>query len=225
MKRSSKPSPPRSARLFAETHAPAAAVAAHVAYVDGASRGNPGPASYAAILHSPDRREIFRIGKTLGIATNNAAEYYALITALDYAAHHGIKSLRVRSDSELLVNQMNGHYRVRSKDLKPLHERAAKLANQLEHFAIEHVPREENRKADALANEALDRGGSGSKYFNGKLLAAEDLDKQQNYSTAKPGETRRLRARYVKGVLVPAEHLNLPEGAEVEIALFPAHKK
>ena len=222
MKPSSKPSPPRSARLFAEPHPPAAPPATHVAYVDGASRGNPGPAAYAAILRSPERKEVIRIGKPLGIATNNAAEYYALITALDYAAHHGIKSLRVRSDSELLVNQMNGRYRVRSKDLKPLHERAAKLANQLEHFTIEHVPREENREADALANEALDRGGSGSKFFNGKLLAAEDLNKEQNYKT---GETRRLRARYVKGALVPAEHLNLLEGAEVEIVLFPAHKK
>ena len=225
MKPSPKPSPPRSARLFAEPHAPAAAVAAHLAYVDGASRGNPGPAAYGAIVHSPDRKEIFRIGKPLGIATNNAAEYYALITALDYAAHHGIKSLRVRSDSELLVNQMNGRYRVRSKDLKPLHERAAKLANQLEHFAIEHVPREENREADALANEALDRAGSGPKFFSGKLLAAEDLEKEQNYKTGKPGETRRLRARYVKGALVPAEHLNLPEGTEVEVVLFPVHKK
>ena len=222
MKRSSKPSPPRSARLFAEPHAPAVTAAAHVAYVDGASRGNPGPASYAAILHSPDRKEIFRIGKPLGIATNNAAEYYALITALDYAAHHGIKSLRIRSDSELLVNQMNGRYRVRSNDLKPLHERAAKLANQFEHFAIEHVPREENREADALANEVLDRAGSKSKFFNGKLLTAEDLGKEQNNKT---GEARRLRARYVKGALVPAEHLNLLEGAEVEIVLFPAHKK
>jgi ribonuclease HI len=225
MKHSSKPSPPRSARLFAEPHAPAATAAAHVAYVDGASRGNPGPASYAAILHTPDRKEIFRMGKPLGIATNNAAEYYALITALDYAAHHGIKSLRVRSDSELLVNQMNGRYRVRSKDLKPLHERAAKLANHLEHFTIEHVPREENREADALANEALDRGGSRSKFFNDKLLTTEDLDKEQNYRTGKPGETHRFRARYVKGALVPAEHLNLPEGVEVEITLFPARKK
>ena len=225
MKPSSKPSPPKSARLFAEPHASAATAAAHIAYVDGASRGNPGPAAYAAILHSPDRKEVFRIGKPLGIATNNAAEYYALITALDYAAHHGIKNLRIRSDSELLVNQMNGRYRVRSKDLKPLHERAAKLANQLEYFTIEHVPREENRDADALANEALDRAGSTSKFFNGKLLAAEDLEKQQSSKTAKPGETRRLRARYVKGALVPVEHLNLPEGAEVEVVLFPAHKK
>ncbi len=225
MKRSTKPSPPRSARLFAEPHAPAVSAAAHVAYVDGASRGNPGPASYAAILHSPEKKEIFRIGKPLGIATNNAAEYYALITALDYATHHGIKSLRVRSDSELLVNQMNGRYRVRSKDLKPLHERAAKLANHLEHFAIEHVPREENHEADALANEALDRGGGGSKFPSGGLLTAKDLEKEQNYRPDKPGETRRFRARYVKGALIPAERLDLPEGVEVEIILSPRYKK
>jgi ribonuclease HI len=207
MKRSAKPSPPRSARLFSEPRGPATPAATHVAYVDGASRGNPGPASYAAVIRSPDGKPIFRISKPLGIATNNAAEYYALITALDYAAHHEIKSLRVRSDSELLVNQMNGRYRVRSKDLKPLHERAAKLANQLEHFAIEHVPREENREADALANEALDRAAGAVRLET----PVENRDSKL--------ETRRVRARYVKGTLVPTEPLHLPEGAEVEIEI------
>lgn len=208
MKHSHKSSPPRSARLFHEPHASAAPAEVHVAQVDGASRGNPGPASYAAIVHSPDGKELFRIGKPLGIATNNAAEYHGLIAALDYAAHHGIKRLRVRSDSELLVHQMNGRYRVRSKDLKPLHERAAKLANQLEFFAIEHVAREDNSDADALANEALDRAAS--------VVSATHSPLVTSHSSPPP---RRIRARVVKGVLVPAEPLDLPEGAEVEISL------
>jgi ribonuclease HI len=238
MKPHGKTPPPRSARLFSEPHsAPPAGV--HLAYVDGASRGNPGPASYAAIVRAPDGKTIFEMGKRLGIATNNAAEYHGLITALDYAAHHGIKSLRVRSDSELLVNQMNGRYRVRSKDLKPLHERAAKIANHLEYFAIEHVPREENRDADALANDALDHSGDRPPFFSGKLLTADDLESEQQNARKKRTEDRKTRpedraappfhashrkpevcvvkARYKNGVLVPAEPLDLTEGAEVEI--------
>src|ERR1700674_5889662 len=128
-----------------------------VANVDGASRGNPGPASYAVILRGPDGATRFEVGKYLGRATNNVAEYYGLITALDYAAAQGIDRLLVRSDSELLVRQMQGRYKVNSPDLRPLHERARKMAHGLAHFSIEHVPRELNREADALANLALDR--------------------------------------------------------------------
>ena len=214
MKHSRKPTPPRSARLFTEPHPPAAPAQVHLARVDGASRGNPGPASYAAIVHSPDGKELFRIGKPLGIATNNAAEYHGLLAALDYAAHHGIKRLRVRSDSELLVHQMNGRYRVRSRDLKPLHERAAKLANHLEYFAIEHVSREDNGDADALANEALDRSGSVASAAHWAPIAGP-------LSLS----SRRIRARYSKGALIPAEPLDLPEGAEVEFEIKHLKKR
>jgi ribonuclease HI len=211
MKHGPKPSPPRSARLFAEPHPPAAPADLHTAQVDGASRGNPGPASYAVIVRGPNGKTIFEQGKYLGIATNNAAEYHALITALDYAAHHGIRRLRVRSDSELLVRQMEGRYRVRSKDLKPLHERAAKLANHLEYFTIEHIPREMNCDADVLANQALDRTGS-------RAFAAPP--EKQNTHTS----TRRIRARYVNGALIPTEALEVPEGAEVTIEVYPRPK-
>ena len=129
---------------------------AHVAYVDGASRGNPGPAAYAVVLQGPGGQTQFEIGKYFGRATNNVAEYYALIAALDAAQSRGIKRLLVRSDSELLVRQMQGRYKVKSADLKPLHERAQKLARGFGYFAIEHVPREQNSEADALANRALD---------------------------------------------------------------------
>jgi ribonuclease HI len=132
----------------------------HTAKVDGASRGNPGPASYAVVMRKPDGSSEFEIGKYVGRATNNVAEYYGLIAALDYAASHGIERLRIQSDSELLVRQMQGRYKVKSADLRPLHERAQKLARGLAFFAIEHIPRELNSEADALANVALDRTSS-----------------------------------------------------------------
>ena len=157
MKRPSKPHSPAAVLQFGKLAfgEPDRVPDAHLAYVDGASRGNPGPASYAVILRSPDGKTKFEIGKYLGRATNNVAEYYALITALDYARRTGSRGSRVRSDSELLVRQMQGRYKVKSADLRPLYERAQKIARGLTYFQIEHVPREQNREADELANMAL----------------------------------------------------------------------
>src|SRR6185437_11033606 len=151
MKRTPQPGRP-AVLLFSEPERPANV---HIAHVDGASRGNPGPASYPVVLYGPDGKTKFQVGKYLGRATNNVAEYYGLITALDYALSQGIDRLLVRSDSELMVRQMQGRYKVNSADLKPLHERARKLSRGLAHFAIEHVRREQNREADELANIAL----------------------------------------------------------------------
>ncbi len=218
-----------------------------LAYVDGASRGNPGPASYAVILRAPDGTIKFEIGKYLGRATNNVAEYYALITALDYAAAEKITRLRVRSDSELLVRQMEGRYKVKSPDLRPLHERAQKLARGLAYFAIEHVPREQNRDADALANVALDRtatvgpraggtagaaGGTagaagGTLSGNSGALAAQSVTRASRApssdtaaSTNTPSRTRaQIRARYSAGALHPLQALDLDEGEIVEIQI------
>src|SRR5712692_42139 len=151
------------AKLFADPEAGAERpTEVTTAYIDGASRGNPGPASYAVILKGPDGKVTLELGKYFGRATNNVAEYYGLITALDGAASRGITRLRVRSDSELLVRQMEGRYKVKSGDLKPLCERAQKLARGFAWFGIEYIPREENREADKLANEALDRTGKSS---------------------------------------------------------------
>src|SRR5271169_3826317 len=118
-----RPHPPSSSNLF---HEPEQPKNVHIANVDGASRGNPGPASYAVIVRGPDGKMVFEVGKYLGRATNNVAEYYALITALDYATAQRIERLLVRSDSELLVLQMQGRYKVKSPDLRPLFERAHK---------------------------------------------------------------------------------------------------
>jgi ribonuclease HI len=220
---SPKSQPPRSAKLFAEPD-PATPPAVYSAYIDGASRGNPGPASYAVVVHGPNGETVYEIGKYIGRVTNNIAEYYGLIAALDYATTQGIHSLRVRSDSELLVRQMQGRYKVKSPDLRPLHERASKLARSLQTFRIEHVMRELNRDADRLANAALDATGGRS----GRSEAAEASDRHaaghrvdplgaQRHQA--PAQTHRVRAHYVKGVLVPFEPLNLPEGAEVSFEL------
>ena len=161
--------PPNSAALpfgGRELSVPDQPAGVYVAYVDGASRGNPGPASYAVVLQAPDGATKFEIGKYVGRATNNVAEYYGLIAALDYAASEKIPRLRVRSDSLLLVRQMQGRYKVNSPDLRPLHERAQKLARALAYFTIEHIPREQNSEADELANIALDRTAAGGTAAN-----------------------------------------------------------
>lgn len=230
MKRTSKISPPGSARLFSESRPAAPPAGVHVANIDGASRGNPGPASYAVILRDPGGKIVLELAKNIGRETNNVAEYYALLAALDYATSHAIRALRIRSDSELLVRQMQGRYKVKSTDLKPLHERASKLARQFEYFIIEHVPREINREADGLANVALDQ--TGVPKFENQNARAEDqrnMPGRQPSSSAphgsqsSPGASRPartvLRARFVRGALVPIEPLDLPEGAEITIEL------
>lgn len=128
-----------------------------IAYVDGASRGNPGEAAYGVRLSAPDGGEIATLSSRLGRQTNNYAEYRALIAALEWALRHDVRRLDVRSDSELLVRQMNGIYKVKSPTLRPLYEEARTLADGLE-FEIRHVRREDNEAADRLANEALDAG-------------------------------------------------------------------
>src|SRR6267154_3194243 len=155
-----KSSPRASGQLFAESESPAARLeGVYTANIDGAARGNPGPASYGLVLRRPDGTPLESLGKYIGRHTNNVAEYYALIAALDYAVANGIKRLRVQSDSQLIVNQIKGLYKVKHPDLRPLHERAKKLAAGLESFTIQYVPREQNREADAAANAALDNTG------------------------------------------------------------------
>ena len=161
------------------------------------------------MIRDPEGHVVLELGKRLGRETNNVAEYYALLAALDYATSQGIASLRIRSDSELLVRQMQGRYKVKSADLKPLHERAMKLTRQLSYFAIEHVRRELNRDADALANVALDSGS----VSNGPMAAKPEARGSSEASSK--STTRRIRARFTNGVLVPSEPLNLPDNSEV----------
>lgn len=210
MSRSSRPSPPATPRLFQETHAsPPAGV--YTANIDGASRGNPGPAAYAVILCDADGVEVAEIAKRIGRETNNVAEYYALLAALDYVAANGIRALRVRSDSELLVRQMRGRYRVKSPALQPLYERAQKLARTLDYFVLEHVPREQNSDADALANLALDGG-----------MAERNPARSSETSAGEPIKSAmplRTLAEFRGGCFVPTKRPEIPEGSKVELEI------
>ncbi len=128
----------------------------YTAFVDGASRGNPGTAGAGVLILDPDGNPFKRLKKFLGSVTNNVAEYSALIVALESAHRFGIKRLSVMADSELVVKQVKGLYRVKSPDLRPLYERVMALSSSLIFFEIAHVRRERNAEADSLANEAID---------------------------------------------------------------------
>ena len=124
-------------------------------YIDGAARGNPGPAAFAYVI-SQDEQVLSEMAGCLGTATNNLAEYTALVRALERAAELGGERLLIRSDSELLVKQMNGLYRVKHPQLKALYDQACRLRDQFSSVEIVHVPRAQNSHADRLCNEALD---------------------------------------------------------------------
>ena len=128
-----------------------------IAYADGASRGNPGPAAYGAVLCDLDGEELDAWGNPIGRATNNVAEYQGAIAAVEAAIERGATELELRLDSELIVRQLEGRYRVRNKQLKPLFDQLSALAESLDTFQATHVRRHLNKRADAMANEALDR--------------------------------------------------------------------
>jgi probable phosphoglycerate mutase len=128
------------------------------AYCDGGSRGNPGPSGYGVSIEDEAGRPLADLSEFLGVKTNNFAEYSGLLAALEYALEHGYPRLRVVADSELMVKQMKGQYRVNSPDLRPLWEEAKRRVGGLERFEIQHVLRGKNKRADALANQAMDRG-------------------------------------------------------------------
>ena len=124
-------------------------------HIDGASRGNPGAAAYAVVLARPGH-PVVEEADTIGVASNNVAEYTALVEGLTLAAELGVKKLQVFSDSELMVKQMSGAYKVKNEDLRPLYEEACALRRRFESVTITHVRREQNKRADAIGNEALD---------------------------------------------------------------------
>jgi ribonuclease HI len=124
---------------------------------DGAARGNPGPAGAGAYLTTPDGTIVAEIAEGLGETTNNVAEYTAVIRGLERARDLGAKDVLLRSDSQLLINQLLGRYRVKTPHLQPLHRQVRTLADGFERIRFEHVPRERNREADRLANVGVDR--------------------------------------------------------------------
>ena len=123
--------------------------------IDGASHGNPGPAAIGVVIRDEQKKVLASISKTIGRTTNNQAEYRAIIAALEKASRLGINEVEMRSDSELVVRQINGRYRVKNAGLKPLYEKVKLLQSQMTSFTITHVPREENQEADNLAGKAL----------------------------------------------------------------------
>src|SRR3984885_9513975 len=129
-----------------------------VAFIDGGARGNPGPAGYGVVVQDESGKKVAALSEYLGHQTNNFAEYQGLIAALEYAIANGHKALKVISDSELLVRQIKGIYKVKNAALQDLHGRAKELIAQLDWFSIGHAMREHNQEADRLANEAMDKG-------------------------------------------------------------------
>ncbi len=166
-------------------------------HVDGGARGNPGPAGYGVVVKDAHGKIIDRLSEYLGEQTNNVAEYSGLLAALEYASNHHLTRVRVFADSELMVRQMTGHYKVKSPGLQPLFQRAQALAAKIPDFRIEHVRREFNRGADALANQAMDRGAA-KKRVNAPL---------------------QFDAIIENGRIRPLSNLSLPENEVVECSL------
>ena len=177
-----------------------------IAYTDGGARGNPGPSGYGVVLKDETGRKVAALSEYLGHQTNNFAEYQGLIAALEYTLEHGPKALNVISDSELLVRQIKGIYKVKNATLKDLHGRAKELIAQLEWFSIGHALREHNQEADRLANEAMDRGMSGS---------ARGPSPAQSQSQSLP--PREFEGIVREGGRIELLNGTLPEGSRVEV--------
>jgi ribonuclease HI len=128
-----------------------------ILYTDGAARGNPGPAAIGIVLTDARGNVLQAFGETIGQTTNNEAEYRALLRGLARAAAHHADEIEIRTDSELLARQLDGGYRVRAANLKLLHDQAQRALARFARVSIRHIPREQNRRADGLANQALDK--------------------------------------------------------------------
>jgi ribonuclease HI len=179
-----------------------------IAHTDGGARGNPGPAAYGVVIHDARGGKVAALSQYLGKQTNNFAEYQALIGALEYAAEHGPKALKVISDSELLVRQIKGIYKVKEPTLRDLHGRARQLINKLEWFDIEHVLRGHNREADELANAAMDNASGGAPFRAPQPAPAH--------------QPKRVFTGIVRGGKIELSSGELPEGTAVEVRIKPS---
>jgi len=173
-----------------------------IAHIDGASRGNPGPAAYAVVVESSDGSKLAGFSGYLGRATNNFAEYQALLAALEYALSNHYLRVHVQTDSELLARQIEGVYKVKSPGLKPLQQQARQMIARLESFSIQHVPREQNHEADQLANQALEAAERAWKRdrAEGQGGLVQDVSPGSGSKVAKP---LRASATFHKGLLEP----------------------
>ncbi|HWE87173.1 MAG TPA: ribonuclease HI family protein [Terracidiphilus sp.] len=198
------------------------------AHCDGGSRGNPGPSGFGAVITGATGQVLARLSQFLGVQTNNYAEYAGLLAALRWALEHGHPRLRVVSDSELMVKQMKGQYKVASPGLKPLWEEARGLARKLERFEIAHTLRGGNKEADRLANEAMDKGmgknreqESGIRDQGGPPGPRADAyarpPKPGQPAANAPKQPRQVLEGYVKGGVVHPLEGELPDGIFVKI--------
>jgi ribonuclease HI len=199
----------------------------HTAHCDGGSRGNPGPAGYGAVIEDPQGRVVARLSEYLGKQTNNFAEYSGLLAVLKWALQNGVASLKVVSDSELMVKQMKGIYKVKNPGLLPLWEEARRLAGRLERFQITHTLRGGNKLADQLANDAMDRGmgkRQGTESTAGESAAGRVSGPDKNGPPAGPSSpkaTRQVPTQVFEGLVKNGVvHLiegELPDGILVKV--------
>ena len=198
------------------------------AHCDGGSRGNPGPAGFGAVIEDPQGRVAARLSEYLGKQTNNFAEYSGLVAVLKWAGEHGVRRLRLVSDSELMVKQMNGQYKVSNPGLRPLWEEARRLARSLDGFQITHTLRAGNAEADRLANEAMDRGtGKDNRYQaapgtnrpSGFPAGNRDRGNKGSQPANNPGPnpSRQVLEGYVKDGVVHLLEGELPDGIFVKV--------
>ena len=190
---------------------PSASEGWFTAHCDGGSRGNPGPSGYGAVIEDPQGRTVARLSQFLGIQTNNFAEYSGLLAVLQWAIENGTQRLRVVSDSELMVKQMKGQYKVASPVLRPLYEQARRLAARLEKFEMRHTLRGGNKEADRLANEAMDKGMGRTP----ERQSAEALTRRVSDAPLKP--QRQVFEGLVKNGVVHLIEGELPDGILVKI--------
>jgi ribonuclease HI len=197
-------SPHSSKELFSERENPPAQHL--VAFSDGGARGNPGPSGYGVVIQDEAGRKVAALSEYLGRQTNNFAEYQGLIAALEYAVTNGHKALKVISDSELLVRQIKGIYKVKNAALQDLHGRAKELIARLDWFAIGHVLRGHNEEADRLANAAMDKGtGRVARAPLPGSLSGNPPAASHEFN----GVVREGRVELLNG--------NLPEGTQVQV--------
>ena len=208
---------PRSATsLFPDdTAAPPATADWISAHCDGGARGNPGPAGYGAVLTDSSGRILAELSEFLGNRTNNFAEYSGLLGCLQWTLDHGHKNLRVVSDSELMVKQIQGKYKVNSPDLRPLWQEARNRIAQLDRFEITHALRHKNKDADRLANEAMDRGTNRTTTKSGAPGPASGT--RDSASPQKPAPPTMLRGFTRDGVVHLLGSTTLPDGIFVKV--------
>lgn len=190
-----------------------------IAHIDGGARGNPGPAGYGVVITDQAGRKVAALSEYLGHQTNNYAEYSGLLAALDYALKHGHKALKVVADSELLVKQIRGEYKVKSPSLLELYQRARKMIGQLEWFSIQHVLRGGNQEADRLANLAMDKG-MGRNRNVAATTTGEDARRSMNASDTLSDRSPSRGQEFsgvVRGGVIVLDGAKLPEGTRVQI--------